>query len=79
MPSFSIEASNFPFGFGIRFCIRNFGIPAVGMAFPGYVIIVTSCLMKDMNGMTDMYRANAICNLCRIIDGTLLTQIERHT
>ncbi|GJQ99120.1 probable methionine--tRNA ligase [Tanacetum coccineum] len=37
------------------------------------------CLMKDMNGMTDMYRANAICNLCRIIDGTLLTQIERHT
>ncbi|GJS29294.1 probable methionine--tRNA ligase [Tanacetum coccineum] len=63
--------------FGIRFCIRNFAIPAVGMAFPGYVCFWS--LNNDMNGMTDMYRANAICNLCRIIDGTLLTQIERHT
>ncbi|GKE82962.1 coatomer subunit gamma-2-like protein, partial [Tanacetum coccineum] len=43
------------------------------------VIIVTSCLMKDMNGMTDVYRANAIRNLCRNIDGTLLTQIEWYT
>nr|GEY52118.1 casein kinase I isoform delta-like [Tanacetum cinerariifolium] len=36
-------------------------------------IIVTSCHMSDL------YRANAIRNLCRIIDGTLLTQIERYT
>nr|GEU66469.1 coatomer subunit gamma [Tanacetum cinerariifolium] len=43
------------------------------------VLAMTSRLMKDMNGMTDMYRANAICNMCRIIDGTLLTQIKRHT
>lgn len=42
------------------------------------VIIVTSSLMKDMNSRTDMYRANSIRVLCRIIDGTLLTQIERY-
>ena len=34
--------------------------------------------MKDMNSKTDMYRANAIRVLCRIVDGTLLTQIERY-
>ena len=34
--------------------------------------------MKDMNSKSDMYRANAIRVLCRIIDGTLLTQIERY-
>ena len=39
---------------------------------------MTSCLMKDMNSKTDMYRANAIRVLCRITDGTLLTQIERY-
>ncbi|KAK6916564.1 Clathrin/coatomer adaptor, adaptin-like, N-terminal [Dillenia turbinata] len=42
------------------------------------VIIVTSSLMRDMNSKTDMYRANAIRVLCRITDGTLLTQIERY-
>ncbi|KAA3462910.1 coatomer subunit gamma [Gossypium australe] len=42
------------------------------------VIIVTSSLMKDMTSKTDMYRANAIRVLCRITDGTLLTQIERY-
>ncbi|KMZ56280.1 Coatomer subunit gamma-2 [Zostera marina] len=42
------------------------------------VIIVTSSLMKDMNSKIDMYRANAIRVLCRITDGTLLTQIERY-
>jgi coatomer protein complex subunit gamma len=42
------------------------------------VFIVTSSLMKDMNSKTDMYRANAIRVLCRIIDGSLLTQIERY-
>ncbi|WOL03049.1 hypothetical protein Cni_G11769 [Canna indica] len=42
------------------------------------VIIVTSSLMKDMNSKTDMYRANAIRVLCRITDGSLLTQIERY-
>ena len=39
---------------------------------------MTSSLMKDMNSKTDMYRANAIRVLCRIIDSTLLTQIERY-
>ncbi|KAL8506052.1 hypothetical protein ACS0TY_017059 [Phlomoides rotata] len=42
------------------------------------VIIVTSSLMKDMNSRTDMYRANDIHDLCRIMDGTLLIQIERY-
>ncbi|KHN33760.1 Coatomer subunit gamma [Glycine soja] len=42
------------------------------------VIIVTSSLMKDMNSKIDMYRANAIRVLCRITDGTLLSQIERY-
>ncbi|GAB2267303.1 hypothetical protein Dimus_002289 [Dionaea muscipula] len=42
------------------------------------VIIVTSSLMKDMNSKIDMYRANAIRVLCRITEGTLLTQIERY-
>nr|GFA91518.1 coatomer subunit gamma [Tanacetum cinerariifolium] len=42
-------------------------------------IIVTRFHMKDMNGMSDAYRANAIRNLCRIIDETLLTQIKRYT
>ncbi|KAG7011700.1 Coatomer subunit gamma-2, partial [Cucurbita argyrosperma subsp. argyrosperma] len=37
-----------------------------------------SSLMKDMNSKTDMYRANSIRVLCRITDGTLLTQIERY-
>ncbi|WVZ19916.1 hypothetical protein V8G54_007238 [Vigna mungo] len=41
------------------------------------VIIVTSSLMKDMNSKIDMYKANAIRVLCRITDGTLLSQIER--
>ncbi|KAI7742130.1 hypothetical protein M8C21_003534 [Ambrosia artemisiifolia] len=31
-----------------------------------------------MNSKTDVYRANAIRVLCRITDGTLLTQIERY-
>jgi len=34
--------------------------------------------MKDMISKTDMYRANSIRVLCRITDGTLLTQIERY-
>ncbi|EHA8590933.1 coatomer subunit gamma-2 [Cocos nucifera] len=42
------------------------------------VIMVTSSLMKDINSKNDMYRANAIRVLCRIIDGTLLAQTERY-
>ncbi|KAJ3694680.1 hypothetical protein LUZ60_000057 [Juncus effusus] len=44
----------------------------------GEVIMVTSSLMKDMNSKTDMYRANAIRVLSRIIDSTILAQIERY-
>ena len=41
-------------------------------------IIVTSSFMKDMTNETGMYRANAIRVLCRITEGTFLTQIERY-
>ena len=34
--------------------------------------------MKDMNSKNDLYRANAIRVLCRIIDSQLLLQIERY-
>lgn len=42
------------------------------------VIIITSSLMKDMNAKNELYRANAIRVLCRIIDSQLLLQIERY-
>ena len=42
------------------------------------VIIVTSSLMKDMNSSTDLYRSNSIRVLSKIIDHTLLNQIERY-
>lgn len=34
--------------------------------------------MKDMNSKQDLYRANAIRVLFKIIDSGLLTQIERY-
>ncbi|KDO33518.1 hypothetical protein SPRG_01590 [Saprolegnia parasitica CBS 223.65] len=42
------------------------------------VIIVTQSLTKDMNCDTDLYRANAIRVLCRIIDTSMLAAIERY-
>lgn len=45
------------------------------------VIIVTATLIKDMNSKQDLYRANAIRVLSKIIsqtDPTMLVQIERH-
>ena len=47
------------------------------------VIIVTSSLMKDMNGKIDLYRANSIRVLCKILSAdasgsALLAQIERY-
>ena len=42
------------------------------------VIIVVSALIKDMNSTTDLFRANAIRVLCKIIDATMLGQIERY-
>jgi coatomer protein complex subunit gamma len=41
-------------------------------------IIVTSSLMKDMSGKSELYRANAIRVLCRITDANLLQQVERY-
>ncbi len=42
------------------------------------IIIVTASLTKDMNSAVDLYRANSIRVLCKIIDGTHLGQIERY-
>lgn len=42
------------------------------------VIIITSSLMKDTNSPIDLYRANAIRVLCKIIDPQMLLQIERY-
>ncbi|ELU14014.1 hypothetical protein CAPTEDRAFT_162815 [Capitella teleta] len=42
------------------------------------VIIVTSCLTKDMTGREDQFRAPAIRALCRITDTTMLQSIERY-
>ena len=41
------------------------------------VLIVTSSLMKDMNGKVELFRANAVRVLCKIIDGNMLSQVER--
>jgi len=45
---------------------------------PSDVIIVTSCLTKDMTCDTGLYRANAIRVLVNIIDSAMLGSIERY-
>uniref|UniRef100_A0A7S3LLT2 Coatomer subunit gamma n=1 Tax=Aplanochytrium stocchinoi TaxID=215587 RepID=A0A7S3LLT2_9STRA len=42
------------------------------------IIIVISSLTKDMNSSVDLYRANAIRVLCKIIDAQMLGQIDRY-
>lgn len=42
------------------------------------VIIVTSSLTKDMNTGVDLYRANSVRVLAKIIDATMLGAIERY-
>ena len=42
------------------------------------VIIVTSSLMKDMNSKVDLFRANSIRVLCKIVDAGMLSQMERY-
>jgi len=44
----------------------------------GEIIIVTASLTKDMNSPVDMFRANAIRVLCKIVEANMLTQIERY-
>jgi len=56
----------------VYLCIKEF-IPS-----SDEVIIITSSLMKDMNNPHDLFRANAIRVLCKIIDGQMLLQIERY-
>eukprot|EP01133_Synstelium_polycarpum_P003463 gene3463-3939_t len=41
-------------------------------------IIVTSSLIKDMSHKIELYRANSIRILCKIIDAQSLPQVERH-
>jgi coatomer subunit gamma len=45
---------------------------------PNDVIIVTSSLTKDMNTGEDLYRANSMRVLAKIIDATMLGAIERY-
>ncbi len=45
---------------------------------PSDVIIVTSCLTKDMTCQNDVYRANSLRVLVRIIDSAMLSAIERY-
>ena len=45
---------------------------------PDDVIIVTSSLTKDMACDVDLYRANALRVLARIIDAAMLGAIERY-
>ena len=42
------------------------------------VIIVTSSLMKDMTSNSELYKGNSIRVLCRILDSSLLQQVERY-
>jgi coatomer protein complex subunit gamma len=42
------------------------------------IIIVTASLTKDMNSDVDMFRANAIRVLCKIVEANMLMQIERY-
>ncbi|EGG23667.1 adaptin N-terminal domain-containing protein [Cavenderia fasciculata] len=41
-------------------------------------LIATSSLVKDMSHKIELYRANSIRVLCKIIDNQLLSQVERH-
>jgi len=45
---------------------------------PDDVIIVTSCLTKDMTCDVDLYRGNALRVLSRIVDAAMLGAIERY-
>jgi coatomer subunit gamma len=45
---------------------------------PDDIIIVTSCLTKDMTCDVDLYRANALRVLARIVDAAMLGAIERY-
>lgn len=45
---------------------------------PDDVIIVTSSLTKDMNSNEDLFRANSIRVLAKMIDATMLGAIERY-
>jgi coatomer protein complex subunit gamma len=50
----------------------------VTLCHPSDVIIVTSCLTKDMTSKDPIYRANALRVLARIIDTSMLSAIERY-
>ena len=40
-------------------------------------LIVVSCLNKDMTSKIELFRSNSIRVLCKIIDGSMLAQLER--
>jgi len=45
---------------------------------PDDVVIVTACLTRDMHSQEDLFRANAIRVLAKIIDASMLNAIERY-
>jgi coatomer protein complex subunit gamma len=50
----------------------------ITLCHPSDIIIVTSCLTKDMTSKDAIYRANALRVLARIIDASMLSAIERY-
>lgn len=45
---------------------------------PSQIIIVVQSLCKDMNSSVDLYKGNSIRTLSKIVDGSMLGQIERY-
>lgn len=50
----------------------------IPLCHPSDVIIVTSCLTKDMTSKDSIYKSNALRVLARIIDTSMLSAIERY-
>ncbi len=64
---------------GLRRMVYLFIKEVAEVCNPDDVIIVTSCLTKDMtNSDIDLYRSNAIRVLATIVDATMLGAIERY-
>ena len=62
----------------LRRMMYLFIIEVAEICDPDDVIIVIGSLTKDMNTGEDLYRANSMRVLAKIIDGTMLSAIERY-
>uniref|UniRef100_H3G9Z1 Coatomer subunit gamma n=1 Tax=Phytophthora ramorum TaxID=164328 RepID=H3G9Z1_PHYRM len=77
-PFTSAETTAVFFGVTKLFQSKDANLRRMMYLFIKEVIIVTQSLTKDMSSDVDLYRANAIRVLCRIIDGSMLNAIERY-